>query len=100
MPVIFFFMTFAVSNVEPLLNDLVRSRQHVRWNRQADLLGRFQIDDELKLRWLLHRQIGGLGTFQDLVHICSGPPEHFGDYLKSEIAKFARVVKEAKISAQ
>ena len=29
-----------------------------------------------------------------------GSPEQFGDYLKSEIAKFARVVKEAKISAQ
>ena len=29
-----------------------------------------------------------------------GTPEQFGDYLKSEIAKFARVVKEAKISAQ
>jgi len=29
-----------------------------------------------------------------------GTPEQFGAYLKSEIAKFARVVKEAKISAQ
>lgn len=29
-----------------------------------------------------------------------GTPEQFGDYLKSEIAKFARVVKEAKITAQ
>ena len=29
-----------------------------------------------------------------------GTPEQFGNYLKSEIAKFARVVKEAKISAQ
>ena len=29
-----------------------------------------------------------------------GTPEQFGDYLKSEIAKFARVVKEAKICAQ
>jgi tripartite-type tricarboxylate transporter receptor subunit TctC len=32
--------------------------------------------------------------------IIGGTPEHFGEYLKSEIAKFARVVKEAKISAQ
>ena len=29
-----------------------------------------------------------------------GSPEQFSEYLKSEIAKFARVVKEAKISAQ
>ena len=39
---ILFFMSFAVSNVEPLLNDFVRPRQHVRRNRQADLLSRFQ----------------------------------------------------------
>ena len=32
--------------------------------------------------------------------IIGGTPEQFGDYLKSEIAKFARVVKEAKITAQ
>ncbi len=32
--------------------------------------------------------------------IIGGTPEQFSDYLKSEIAKFARVVKEAKISAQ
>ncbi len=32
--------------------------------------------------------------------IIGGTPEQFGDYLKSEIAKFARVVKDAKISAQ
>ena len=46
-----------------LFDHLIRPRQHVRWNRQADLLGRFQIDDELELRRLLHREIGGLGTF-------------------------------------
>jgi tripartite-type tricarboxylate transporter receptor subunit TctC len=32
--------------------------------------------------------------------IIGGTPEQFGEYLKAEIAKFARVVKEAKISAQ
>ena len=46
--VIFFFMSFAVSNVEPLLNDFIRSRQHIRRNRQADLLGGFEVDHELE----------------------------------------------------
>jgi tripartite-type tricarboxylate transporter receptor subunit TctC len=32
--------------------------------------------------------------------IVGGSPEQYGEYLKSEIAKFARVVKEAKITAQ
>ncbi len=37
-----------------LFDDLVRSRQHIRRNRQADLLGRFQVDDQLELGRLLH----------------------------------------------
>ena len=45
----FFFMSFEVSNFEPLLNDFIRPRQHIRRNRQADLLGGFQIYDEIEL---------------------------------------------------
>ena len=47
-------------------NHFIRSRQHVRRNRQADLLGCFQIDDELELRRLLDGKIGGLGAFRIL----------------------------------
>ena len=61
-------MSFAVSNVEPLLNNFVRSRQHVRRNGQTDLLCRFEIDDELKLRRLLNGNVGWLRAFQDLVN--------------------------------
>ena len=43
-----------------LLNDSVGPRQHLRRNRHADLLCGFQIDDELKLRRLLDRQVSGL----------------------------------------
>src|SRR4030095_15113389 len=56
----------------------IRPRQHIRRNRQADLLGSFQIDNELELFWLLHRQIAGLGTFQNLVHVSSSAPEQVG----------------------
>jgi len=31
-----------------LFHHLIRSHQHIRWNGQADLLGGFQIDDELE----------------------------------------------------
>src|ERR1051325_9555830 len=48
-------------------DQLIRLRQHVRRNRQADLLGRFQIDDELELRRLFHWQVWRLSAFQDLV---------------------------------
>jgi hypothetical protein len=35
----------------------IRSRQHIRRNRQADLLGGFEIDDQLELLRLLDRKI-------------------------------------------
>ena len=47
-----------------LLDHPIRPHQHVRWNRQADLLRRFQVDHQLKLRRLLHRQIRRLGAFK------------------------------------
>ncbi len=35
------------------LDHLIRPRQHVGRDRQINLLCRFQIDNELELRWLL-----------------------------------------------
>jgi hypothetical protein len=34
----------------------------------SDLLCRFQIDHQLKLRRLLHRQIGGFGSLKDFAY--------------------------------
>ena len=56
-------------------NDPVRSHQHIRWNRQTDLLRRFEIDDELELLRLLHGKVRGLAAFQNLVHVGGGAPE-------------------------
>jgi hypothetical protein len=58
-----------------ILDYPIRPHQHVGRNRQADLLGCFQVDDQLELRRLLHREIGWFGTFKNLVHIRSRPPE-------------------------
>jgi hypothetical protein len=41
----------------------VRPRQHIRWNRETDLLGRFQVNHELEFRRLLDRQFSRLRTF-------------------------------------
>ena len=38
----------------------IRSRQHIWRNREADLLGRFEIDHQLKLCRLFDRKVGGL----------------------------------------
>src|ERR1051325_5823700 len=54
-----------------LFDNFVGPRQHVRWNRQTDLFGGFQIDNQFKLGRLLYRQVGGLCAFEDFVHIGS-----------------------------
>src|SRR5690348_15799745 len=56
-------------------DDPVRSRQYVRRDREADLLGGLQIDHQLELRWLLDRKIGGICAFQYFVHIVGRTPE-------------------------
>src|SRR5262249_59098448 len=54
--VIFLFISTRHSLLGPLLLDyLVRSCQHVRRDRKADLLGSLQVNNKLKL----HRQLDG-----------------------------------------
>jgi hypothetical protein len=48
---------------------LIRSCQHIRRNRQIGLLRGFEIDHELKLLRLFHRQIARFSAFQDLVPV-------------------------------
>jgi len=50
-----------------LFNDPTRPRQHIGRDRYADLLGGFQVDDEIEFHRLLHRQLRGFGTLDDLV---------------------------------
>ena len=47
----------------------IRSYQHIRRNRQTDLLRGLQIDDEFKLHRLLDWKVCGLSAFEDLVNI-------------------------------
>ena len=55
--------------VLPSFDHLIRPLQHAHWNRQADLLRCFQVDDKLELPRLLHRQISRVSAFQYLVHV-------------------------------
>src|SRR5262245_39459749 len=50
---------------------LISSCQNVRRNRQSNLLGGFEINHELKLRGLLDREVSGLYSLQDFVHVNS-----------------------------
>src|ERR1044071_7894703 len=54
------------------LDHSIRSRQHVWWNRKADLLGGFQIDHQLELSRLFHWQVGRFRAPKDFVdEVCS-----------------------------
>jgi len=48
-----------------LFDDPIRLHQPPVWYHQAELLGSFQSDDELKLRRLLYGNVCGLGAFED-----------------------------------
>src|SRR5215471_5762057 len=58
----------------PSLDHFIRSIQQRLRNAEIDLLRCFQIDHQLKLRGLLDRQIGGLGSLQDSVHVICDTP--------------------------
>jgi hypothetical protein len=47
---------------EPLLEHLIRPLQERRRDRQPEGLGRFQINHQLELRWLLNRQVARFGA--------------------------------------
>ena len=40
-----------------LLDDLIRPRQHRRWDGEPERFGRLQVDHELELRNLLHGKV-------------------------------------------
>src|SRR2546426_1771626 len=55
--------------VVSLLDHLVRPSQHRRRDRQAERLGRLEVNHQLELRRLLHGEVSRFSTFQDLVDI-------------------------------
>src|SRR6185295_11499268 len=61
-----------------LSNHFVRPNQHVRRDRQSDLLRSLEIDDEFKLGRLLDREIRGLCAFENFVYIGGGAAVEFG----------------------
>src|SRR5205823_1981694 len=53
---------------------LVRLEEHARRDGEAERFGGLQVDHQIELHGLLHGQIGGLGAFEDLVHIGGRTP--------------------------
>src|SRR4030095_8048608 len=57
-----------------LLEHFISPCQHVRRNRQADLLRGLEIYHQLELHRSLHRQVSGLSAFENLVHVNDDAP--------------------------
>jgi hypothetical protein len=60
------------------LDHLVGDREQVRRHIEAEQLCRSEIDDEIKLGRSLHRQIAGLGAFENPIDIRDGTPKNIG----------------------
>src|SRR5262249_51925654 len=52
-----------------LSDHLVRPKQHDRWDREPEGLGRLQVDDQLELGGLLPGQFGRRRAFENFVHV-------------------------------
>ena len=52
-----------------LFDYLVGAGEERRWHSNAKRIGGFHIDDQLETSWLLDRQIGRLGAFEDFVDV-------------------------------
>jgi hypothetical protein len=65
-------VTYCLVPVPISLDYPVCAVQHRLRNRHADFRCGFKIDYKLKFRWLLDREIGGLGALQDLVDMVEG----------------------------
>ena len=55
-----------------LANHLVRPEEELRCEREAKRLGGLEVDDQLELRGLFHREVGRRSAFQHFVHVDGG----------------------------
>ncbi len=62
-----------------LFNHLGRLIEDLGWDRDAELLGRLEIDDQLELRGPLYRQVGWLSTLENSIHIVGGALHYVRD---------------------
>src|SRR5215467_241979 len=56
------------------LDHLIRPPQHRRWNREADGLGRLEVDDEIEPVLLLDRKVSRRSTLQDALDVLCEEP--------------------------
>ena len=70
--------TNAPQQIAYLFDHLIGAREQCGWNRDAERLRRLQVDNQLDLGRLLHRQVGRLFAFQDAARVDAGKAVRFG----------------------
>src|SRR5215470_9189398 len=64
--------------IHAVTDDMIRSQEHGRGDPYTEGLGGLEVDDQLKGRGLLDRQVPGLHALQDTVHVVSRSPVAVG----------------------
>src|SRR5262245_8617839 len=64
--------THAAQQKRSLINHLVGTREHGRWNSEAQGVGGLKIDHQLELRRLLDWQISGLCALENFFNVAGG----------------------------
>ena len=67
--------THAPQQPTTLFDHFVGGSEQFIWNGNAERLGGLEIDQKLKCRRLLDRQVAGVCALENLVHICCGAPK-------------------------
>ena len=62
-----------------LFDHLVGDGNQRRRDLEAERLRRFEVNDQLECCWLLNRQVGGIGTLDDLVDVNGGASTKIGN---------------------
>lgn len=65
--------------VQPLFDDLVGAREKGLRHREAERLRGLQVDHQLEVRRLLHREIGRSGAAQQLRELAAEQPVNRGE---------------------
>jgi hypothetical protein len=66
---------FEPPSLVPLFDHLVGAGEQRRGEGEGERPCRLQVDQELKLGGLINRNVTGLGTFEDFVHVIGHAPE-------------------------
>jgi hypothetical protein len=58
-----------IADIMCLFDHFVSGGRQCWWKSESERFGRFGVDDECELRWILHWQVGGVGAIKDAINV-------------------------------